>query len=1420
MGGHVGAVESPAPLDILLNGSSLAENSDVGATWGTFIAIDPVGAPFTWVEMTDADGVGTLNTSTGALTLTQALDYETATSHSYTVRVVNRFGQALDKTFTLSVLDFDEDEDAAPPVNTVAPVISGTTKVDHVLTVSNGTWTGNAVPGFLYQWKRAGVAITNAVARTYTLTASDFGALITCTVTGRNQVTSVDATSASVGPITASNFLVSRYISVSGAGTQNGSSWANAGAMAKLDQFIGEAGADGIVYVRADAGNHPATLKTITHGGTSGHPVTIRGVDVNLAPMLADTFGSRQSPWDNTGNGNQGNEILRLMAGADHLSFEFLSFTNCGNGCFRVGDNISDLTIESCAATNVRRFLENNISGAATTATISGLTIRNTEVRGFSRAFARIQYASHDIVIEDCFGDSEEQDGDSFAVGIAFAGTAHDIAVDRTIMMRTVSTNKLGVPNSPDVYWNADCYSSENGNYNLTYTDCEASGSTDGGFDDKATNTSYVRCRSGDNKKNWRIWHTAALTDCFGYDAYKRGGNSAASSIWLNDTAVVTVTDSAFTHLTDDRIFDTSETTTGSLTTVNTSVQGSTISVEGGATVTLDNETPPPNTVLPLISGTTAAGSTLSVTNGTWTGSGFSYTYQWKRDDRFIPEATSNTYVLTSADIGRSITCSVYAKTGAGYVGEATSLAAGAVVGVAPTIDDTFISGLPRLGGILTANTGTVTGFPTPTFAYNWKRDGVVITNPNSDKSVYVIVAADVGHSLRVDIQASNATGSDTDTTDSVSITAAAVGVLYIGPARDGVADGSDWDNQGQLSDLNSFLAGSLGGSTIYLAADQGNYTITGGGPTITHGGSAGAHILIRGVEEDLTPAVATMVGNRTGWSTYAAYLADPETRTSVNSWTVGPVTFQLMNGANYLTFDYMRFENMGNGCFFINPSDYLTGIHDLIFTNMEGFNVKRGLEMNGADALNVSNILITDWDFTGFSECCCRFSGDSRNIKVKDVYADSGRQDRDDFAMCFQMMDTAHNIEFINVEAKNTADTTSAYYNGDGFTAERGNYNIHWKNCTSTGHYDAGIDTKQGASTADWLSGSTTTYREIAVHDVVVDGGTFEDCKKNLKFWGDGINVRNATVGASHHRGGSGTRCQYSLSPSTGINIYVEGGTIEGDSALTVELLSVDSLIVLDGVEINNPSTNLWRSADTGYIRLVDCTGTSIDAINAALTDYTTPTFRSPATFEFLDGNTPTPDMPPVKVGDVVVMVGLFDYSTTLPTPSIPSRFGETWTLSSVTTVSSVFGSFIAWRRMDAIEFGPIRTASIGNEHTAGFACGAAVASFSGCVATGTPYEGYGATTSTTISSTSPTVAVTGSDRAVLHWHATSDNGSWGSAPAGYTQVEAHVSSVAGDAGEALLIKTGVGAGTAAATTHNVAGAPNVCHALALIPV
>lgn len=92
----------------------------------------------------------------------------------------------------------------------------------------------------------------------------------------------------------------------------------------------------------------------------------------------------------------------------------------------------------------------------------------------------------------------------------------------------------------------------------------------------------------------------------------------------------------------------------------------------------------PVNTVAPALSGTPIVGETLTVTNGTWTGTPApTYARAWLRDGSAISGATGTTYVLTEDDVDASMTVRVTGTNSAGNA-QAVSNALGPVVAAEP----------------------------------------------------------------------------------------------------------------------------------------------------------------------------------------------------------------------------------------------------------------------------------------------------------------------------------------------------------------------------------------------------------------------------------------------------------------------------------------------------------------------------------------------------------------------------------------------------------------------------------------------------------------------------------------------------------------------------------------------------------------
>ncbi len=94
---------------------------------------------------------------------------------------------------------------AVAPINTSAPVLSGTPAVGQALSCSEGSWSSEYAPTIAYQWIRDGAPIINANASSYTVQAADQGHSLACQVIATNSVGSTSATSSALSVPAAPN---------------------------------------------------------------------------------------------------------------------------------------------------------------------------------------------------------------------------------------------------------------------------------------------------------------------------------------------------------------------------------------------------------------------------------------------------------------------------------------------------------------------------------------------------------------------------------------------------------------------------------------------------------------------------------------------------------------------------------------------------------------------------------------------------------------------------------------------------------------------------------------------------------------------------------------------------------------------------------------------------------------------------------------------------------------------------------------------------------------------------------------------------------------------------------------------------------------------------------------------------------------
>ena len=319
-----------------------------------------------------------------------------------------------------------------------------------------------------------------------------------------------------------------RWVAPQAAGAGDGTSRADAADLAALPRLVAGLGGGGRVQLLADRGPYRVTERLeLGAGGGPGAPVVVQGVGGDGRPAPAVLRGDRTTPY--RADGEAGTDVFTLGAGASHLVFRDLALEDVGNA-FRATGDVSDLVVEDTTATNVRRFFEDAASDDEADADVSDLTLRRVRVEGFSKRVVRLRGASHQVLLEDVVGDSQQQDGDDFAIGIHLEDEVHDVVLRRVSMANTRDTLHT--------YWNGDGFATERGVHDVRFEHTTSSGNTDAGYDLKSSRTVLLDALARDNKRNFRLWADDVVARrCEGIAPHKRGGDSSPAQVWLGEDA-------------------------------------------------------------------------------------------------------------------------------------------------------------------------------------------------------------------------------------------------------------------------------------------------------------------------------------------------------------------------------------------------------------------------------------------------------------------------------------------------------------------------------------------------------------------------------------------------------------------------------------------------------------------------------------------------------------------------------------------------------------------------------------------------------------------------------------------------------------------------------------------------------------------
>src|SRR5712692_7364382 len=184
----------------------------------------------------------------------------------------------------------------------------------------------------------------------------------------------------------------------------------------------------------------------------------------------------------------------------------------------------------------------------------------------------------------------------------------------------------------------------------------------------------------------------------------------------------------------------------------------------------------PVNTSPPKLSGTARDGETLSVTRGSWDHNPTSFARAWLRCDSSgnncspISGQTGGDYRLVSADVGHRIQATVTATNQYGSTKASSNLSDVVVAkGLGPaSTSPPVVSGTAQVGQKLTLSQGSWSGSTPMSFSYGWERCDSNGNNcaaiSKATNAIYTVASADLGHTLRGFVRASNSFGASTAT--------------------------------------------------------------------------------------------------------------------------------------------------------------------------------------------------------------------------------------------------------------------------------------------------------------------------------------------------------------------------------------------------------------------------------------------------------------------------------------------------------------------------------------------------------------------------------------------------------------------------------------------------------------------------------
>lgn len=229
---------------------------------------------------------------------------------------------------------------------------------------------------------------------------------------------------------------------------------------------------------------------------------------------------------------------------------------------------------------------------------------------------------------------------------------------------------------------------------------------------------------------------------------------------------------------------------------------------------------------------------------------------------------------------------------------------------------------------------------------------------------------------------------------------------------------------------------------------------------------------------------------------------------------SIGLVGGEAIRATNNLIVQNCRFLDFGNGAIRVAAP-----VRNLVVEGCRAHNMYRFLEDTAEDVPDASlrNFVIRSIEASHLERGFLRLRYQSSGGLIEDVTAVCKESGGARYCVGFALDDQASGITYRRVSARGFREVTrepGSYWNGDGFTDERGNSAIRYLNCAASDCTDGGFDLKSsGVLLANCVARSNKRNFRLW------NSGSLHDCESHDPLW----------------RGGSGGKAHFSFHGDVG---------------------------------------------------------------------------------------------------------------------------------------------------------------------------------------------------------------------------------------------------------------------------------------------